>query len=288
MIHCKALNKDFDSKTEMFKELREAKDQIISQKKANIYKSCEKGLSVTAKPINIEKVSDTVKGLFKDEDYYYIATNTTRILDNHEDVHVDGIWNKSAKEQSGKNYLVADHELKLSSTIVRKEYVTIFVAKISFALLGKNYEGETEALIYKFKKDKVIHKDAKEWLESGDAIEASVRMQYIDIEFALNSDEDGDKREKKIYDKYIDIIANKDDFNNEILYFWVVKQAKNTSESSLVIFGSNPATGIVIASEDEKTKNEPPEGTQKIIEPSEDTHKSIDYSYLTKNLKFKK
>lgn len=285
MIHCKALNKNFESKSDMFKELREAREQIISEKKAKIYKSCEKGVSVTSKPIDISKVSGTIKELFNDTNYYYIATNTTRILDSHEDLHINGLWNKSAKEQTGKNYFVADHELRLVSTIVRKEHVSIFIATIPFSLLGKNYDGDTEALIYKFKKDKVIHKVAKEWLDSGDAIEASVRMQYIDIEFALNSDADEDKREKKVFDKYYPIIANKEDFDDNILYFWAVKQAKNTAESSLVIMGSNPVTGEIQVNED---KQKPPEGTSEKIEPEKSTQKGIDYNYLRQNLKFTK
>ena len=41
--------------------------------------------------------------------YHYIAVNTTNILDSHGDLHVKGLWNKSVKDQQGKNYLVTDH-----------------------------------------------------------------------------------------------------------------------------------------------------------------------------------
>ena len=245
MFECKELNKTFATKDELILNLRKYKDDIISFKKAQIYKSIDKGLGVTAKPIDPLKISTQTKGISIDSDYYYIATNTTKILDSHGDVHINGIWTKSVKEQQGKVYLVADHVLQLDKTIARKENIEILLAEIPFALLNKPYSGTTEALIYKVRKDKVINQVAKEWLDSGDSIEASVRMQYVDIEFALNSDNKDDVRYKDNYEKYKSEIANLEDFEDEIDYFWAIKQAKNVLESSLVLFGSNSSTGII-------------------------------------------
>ena len=120
----------------------------------------------------------------------------------------------------------------------------MFTAEVPFSTIGKEYDGTTEVLIYKVHKDKIINPLIKEWLDSGDEIQASVRMQYVNIEMALNSNEKSDVYEKKIYDEYIDKIANKSDFK-EIDYFFVVKDAKNVRESSLVLFGSNGATGLI-------------------------------------------
>jgi len=245
MFECKELNKTFATKDELILNLRKYKDDIISFKKAQIYKSIDKGLGVTAKPIDPLKISTQTKGISIDSDYYYIATNTTKILDSHGDVHINGIWTKSVKEQQGKVYLVADHVLQLDKTIARKENIEILLAEIPFALLNKPYSGTTEALIYKVRKDKVINQVAKEWLDSGDSIEASVRMQYVDIEFALNSDNKDDVKYKDNYEKYKSEIANLEDFEDEIDYFWAIKQAKNVLESSLVLFGSNSSTGII-------------------------------------------
>ena len=242
-MFCPELNKDFNTKEEMFSELKKHKAEIISMKKAQILKSCEKGIGVNAKLIDPTKIDTQIKGLDGDDNYYYIAVNTTRILDNHKDLHVDGIWNKTVKEKQGKNYLVLDHELKVSSTVVKKEDVEMFTATIPFAALGKNYPGETEALIYKVPKSKIINQAAKDWLESGDEIQASVRMRYTDILFALNSEDPEDKAEKAVYQKYIDIVANKSDFEDGVDYFWPVKQAENVYESSLVLMGSNHVTG---------------------------------------------
>ena len=263
MIKCTELNKEFETKELMFKALRDGVKDIISIKKARILESRNKGGEVKCKPVDISKVQGASKELFKDDNFYYIATNTTLVLDGHLDFHDNGIWNKTAKERTGKNYLVDTHVLSVSTTIARKENVEIFVASVPFSLLGKSYKGNTEALIYKIRKDKVTHAQAKEWLDSGDDIQASVCMQYVIIEFAMNSEEEEDAYFKKNYDDNINRIANKEDYekeHGEIFYFWIVKEAKNTNEASLVLFGSNPVTGQV------QIQVEPQKSTQTIIE----------------------
>lgn len=234
--------KEFATKEDLFAKMRKEYKDLISFKKAEIQKSVDKGLSITCRSLDVDKLRETVKALTIEDGYYYIAVNTTKILDSHEDLHVDGIWNKSVKEQQGKNYLVADHELCIDNVIVRKEYVEMLVAELPFAMLGKPYSGNTEALIYKIPKDKVIHQKAKEWLESGDDLEASVRMQYVTILFAMDSNDPEDVTLKKNYDDYLPSVANKDDFEY-IPYYFIIKEAKNVQESSLVVFGSNPVTG---------------------------------------------
>jgi hypothetical protein len=245
MIHCKALGKDFETKEEMFKELKANKDEIISLKKSQIQKSCEKGISVKARTISVSKLEETNKELHLDDSFYYIAVNTTRILDFHDDLHLDGIWDVTVKARQGLNFLVEDHRLEMNKVAVKKQYVEMFTAMIPFSMVGKSFEGDTQALIYKVPKDKVISKTSKDWLESGDEIEASVRMQYVTIDLAMDSSDPDDTTEKKLFDKHIDDIANKEELE-VINFFWAVSEAKNKLESSLVVFGSNSATGQLI------------------------------------------
>jgi hypothetical protein len=249
-------DKTFSNKEELFKSLREDSELIIESKKSLIQKSCEKGISVTCKSLDLLKFTDQLKGIKIDDNFYYIAVNSTRILDSHDDFHADGLWKKSLKDQQGKNYLVVDHELRVKSIVVRKEHIEMFTAKIPFSLIGKPYEGETEVLIYKVPKDKVKDDDVKEWLESGDAIEGSVRMRYVTVLLAMDSNAPEDATAKKTYDEYISQIANKDDFEY-IYYFFVIKEAQNVKESSLVVFGSNSSTGVITS-----TKEEPSDDTQ--------------------------
>jgi len=237
-------DKTYNSKEELFKDLKDNLDFIIDAKKSQIQKSCDKGVSVTCKSLDLLKFQDQNKAIKIDDNYYYIAVNSTKILDSHDDLHLDNLWNKSIAEQQGKNYLVIDHELEVDKVIVRKEHIEMFVAKVPFSLLGKSYDGDTQALIYKMPKSQVKHQLVKEWLDSGDEIEASVRMQYVTFDLCMDSNDPDDATAKANYDKYYPLIANKNEFDY-IYYFFAIKEAKNVRESSLVVFGSNSATGQV-------------------------------------------
>ena len=272
MIVCKELNKSFDNKEQLFKALRDNAKDIISIKKATIQKSIDKGLSVKAKSLNIYlKENDSVKALpFEiDEKYYYIAVNSTRVLDSHKDLHLDKLWNKSTKDMQGKVYLLDTHQLTLKTTIVKKEEIEMFTAIVPFSAIGKSYSGDTEVLIYKFLKSKVRDLDIKDWLDSGDDIEASVKMRYTDIALAMKSEAKEDEEYLKTFNDYNGIIANKEDFEEEILYFWAIKQAMNVHESSLVPFGSNGATGQIQSEDKAQLKN-----TLENKEQSNDTQKA--------------
>jgi hypothetical protein len=245
-MFCKELNKSFENKDDLFKALFENEKLIIDAKKSEIYKSIDKGSQIVSSQNEIKKAleTETNKGIKFDDDYYYFVVNSANILDSHNDMHVDGNWNKSVKDQQGKTYLVFDHSLKRGDIIAMAKDIEMFTAKVPFSLLGKSYEGETYSLIYKVAKDKIINKEAKEWLEKGYDLQASVRMQYVKIESAFNSNSPDYSKQKEIYDTYYPQIANKDNFK-EIDYFWVIKEAKNVMESSLVLFGSNDATGRI-------------------------------------------
>lgn len=261
---CKELNKEYLSKELMFADLKANKELIIKEKKANIYKSCDKGVGIIAKSLRLEATKET----FKDDNYYYIAVNTTNVLDSHGDLHVKGIWNKTVKEQQQQNYLLLDHKMEMGSVAVKKENVEMFLADIPFSSVGKTFAGNTQALIYKVSKDNVINPIAKEWLESGDDIEASVRMQYVNVELAMNSEDKRDKAELKTFNDNIGNIANKSDFE-DLTHFWVVKEAKNLGESSLVLMGSNSSTGVIEPLKDTQSINiedEPLKDTQEEVE----------------------
>jgi hypothetical protein len=274
MIYCKELDKSFETKEQMFKELMLNKEFIIKEKTSNILKSCEKGLSVVANQDAIFKALETNKALKLDSDYYYFVVNSSNILDSHRDLHVKGNWDKSVKEQQGKVYLVFDHKLKRNEIIAMKEDISMFTAEIPFSLIGKNYDGDTYALIYKVAKNRIVNKEAKEWLNDGYSLEASVRMQYVKIELAVNTNDTDSVKEKETFDKYIDVIANKNEFK-DLDYFWVVKEAKNVQESSLVMFGSNSATGTI-----QENKTEADVITSEKTEPSDDTQTSKNNYYL--------
>ncbi len=268
MIVCKHLFPDriFSSKEELFAELVANEKTIIAEKKANVYKSFEKGLTAgwcIDKDINAEKV-----GLQMKDGFIYPVINTTNYMDSHDDVHFPGIWNKSAKEQQGKIYYVCDHEVKTGTIIAWPQDVNIMVKTVPWSFVGKEYEGNTEALIYEILKSAITNAIAKEIIDNKRPVQNSVRMQYITIKMGMNSNEKDYITYKKYYDDHIDLIANKD-IAIEKGYFFGVEEAKIVLEGSMVIRGSNDATPIrqkeveaAAGTDTDIDIKEPPEGTQ--------------------------
>jgi len=241
-IYIKELKREFDNKSEAFKALKEAKETIVASKKSDILRSHEKLVGV---PLISLKIADTVKGLDTSEGVYHIVMNTTNVLDSHDDLHVKGIWEDDLAEAQAENSVCVDHEDTIEGTAVCNDKLTIQVLDTSFKDLGLDLDGDTQALVYSFNANDVIHSKAKNWLESGSDIQGSVSMRYVDISLALNSTEEEDKEEFKLFTEYYSKIANKSDYEHGIDYFWVVKKAKNKRESSLVKRGSNRFTGVV-------------------------------------------
>jgi hypothetical protein len=255
----------FETKEELFKRLRENAETIIAQKCSEIMKSCEKGYDHNFL-LDASKVDETIKAAFQmAEDKIYPVINTTKYLDSHGDVHLDGIWNQSVKQQQGKVYYVADHEIKVSTIIAYPSDVKMMLKSLPWSVVGKSYDGTTEALVFEIPKNKIRNQAAKEAINDKAPMQNSVRMQYVKMKLALNSDAKEDVEYKKTFNMYVDTIANKE-VAYDRGYFWVVQEAKIIKEGSMVPFGSNDATTILSKEPDQSTqegnKTEPPQGTQ--------------------------
>ena len=93
-------------------------------------------------------------------------------------------------------------------------------------------------------------------LEETIQIEDSVRMQYVKILLAIDSEEKEDKEFKKKFDKHINDIANKE-VAIDRGFFWGVSEAKIIKEGSMVLFGSNEVTPLIHSnSESDKSAQE--------------------------------
>jgi len=245
IIKCNTLGKEFSSKEEMFKELKANEAHIIKLKKASIQKSFEKGQFA---PSNcISKLDESTKSTLEiDPEYIYPVINTTKYLDSHDDVHFDGIWNRSMKDQKGRIHYTTDHELKVGNIIAWPEDVEVFTKTIPWALVGKNFQGETEALIFKIKRTSLKNRDATEAINEQRKLQNSVRMRYYIIKFAIDSDDREYAENKAYYDANINKIANREKAEEQG-YFFGVEEAAIVDEGSLVIRASNDATAIITA-----------------------------------------
>ena len=277
MIHCKALNKSFKTKEELFRELKANEGKIISLKKAQEYKSAEKGqLSISGAYL---KNDIAVKaGLQTKQGFVYPVINTTRYMDGHDDVHFDGLWKKSLQEQQGKIFYLSGHSMKIDDVIAWPEDVKAFTTMLDWSFVGKEYAGQTEALVYEIDESKIKKGSALEAIKERRKVQGSVSMFYVKITMALDSTGKEYKANKEYFDSKIDLIANKDKAIEQG-YFFGVEEAKIAKEGSMVLLGSNDATEIIYPDE----KDQPSDDTDKNIEPDKSTR--VDYKFLLNNLK---
>lgn len=260
-------DKEFSTKQELFKHLRDNHDRLIQQKKA-IVKYTD---SVSVKSFsNDQAKADTTKELssfdWMKEGYVYPVINSTGYMDSHSDVHLSSIWNKSAQEKKGMIVWDSNHELKIGSEVAYPKDVNIMLKDMRFSDLGYDSNKQTTALIFEVQKDAIVNKSIIDRIDKGIATQHSVRMRYVKMEFAMNSNEEEDQLYKMRYDKYIEDIANKEKAEDQG-YFWAVLEAEIVAEGSSVVNGSNDITPMLIGK-----SIEPSKGTQ-LDEPSVDTQK---------------
>jgi hypothetical protein len=234
-------DRQFATKEELFKELRENKNTLIAQKKM-ITKEADsvlhyvcidngKGQAVKAETIDTANVNQIKAEL---------VINTTNILDSHSDVHIKGIWNKSAKEQ--KNLLLLqEHNMTFDKII--SDDIAVSVKETKWNDLGFNFKGTTEALTFNANITKARNPFMFEQYSKGYVKEHSVGMRYVKMELALNSESKSDAEEKETWDKYINEVANKEQAEDQG-YFWAILEAKIV-EGSAVVKGSNYATPTI-------------------------------------------
>lgn len=190
-----------------------------------------------------------------------VVINTTNYLDSHGDVHIPGLWKKSlADNKSTGFYLLNSHSRQFVDVIA--EGCTAVAKTMGWKDLGINLSGTTEALVFTC----IIDQNRNDYMfsqyEKGYVKKHSVGMQYVKIVTCIN-DEDYPVQ-KENWDKYIEMVANKQDAIDEG-YFWAVLEAK-VIEGSAVLFASNcmtPTMEVSEIEEDDATKNEPPKGTHK-------------------------
>lgn len=262
MIHCKELNRDFSSKNEMFQALKENKEQILTFKKAQIYKSYKKGAAV-----KISLSQTETKGVDGLEDgFIYPVISNTYFMDHHKDVHITNSMNRTVKQQQGKIHYVVNHQLEIGKIISYPKDVEMLLKDVKWKDLGADYEGSTQALMFKTNVFDYSNEDASKAIKTKQKVQGSIKMQYLDMDMAINSDDPDFKEEKIQFDKHIDKIVNRKAVEEDG-YFYPVYELKIVDEGSMVVLGSNEITEIQYPSGSSKQdthKGSSKEDTQKI------------------------
>ena len=247
----------FNHKEELQEHLVENKSLYITKKKSQIKKA--DGYSSIV-PSGIKVKNEAESGDLSRR----LIINTTKVFDSHSDVHIDGIWKKSLKENP-PTFLLKEHDMSFDSVITRD--IKAYTQTFTFNELGfKRFGGETEALVFDANIGNDIPQMRKEY-EKGNVTNHSVGMHYVKLFLAINNESNGYEDEFATWNKYFDQIANKSDAESAG-FFWAVTEAK-AIEGSAVLRGSNFVTPTL----------EP-----KHIEPSKDTQtKSYYYNLLKSN-----
>jgi hypothetical protein len=231
----------FKSKEDLFRFLKENKSQLVSEKKFEMKRADavffaahsinEKGEAEKEEAENVQSL------LLKDRITVRAVINTTKLLDSHEDVHIDGLWKKSIKELKSV-YHLQEHQMKFDHVI--SDEVKASTKKMSWKDLGAELPGDTEALLFDSQIEKSRNPFMFDQYVRGYVKNHSVGMRYVQLSLCINSSEKYYREEKDNWDKYIVEVANKEDAENNG-YFWAVTEAK-LIEGSAVLRGSNWAT----------------------------------------------
>ena len=257
-------DKEFATKEQLFKELKENKPSLISLKKSiekradsiNYVNSINSDLTANKEENGTQTEVDKLQ--------VKVIINTTNFIDSHNDLHINGIWNKSVSDNANKGFLhLQEHDRDFDKVI--SDNAKGYVESITWKSIGLPYSGKTEALIF----DSIIEKKRNEFMfkqyYNGWVKNHSVGMRYVKIDLAINSESEWDKDEKELWDKYYPVVANKE-VADERGYFWVVSEAK-IIEGSAVVMGSNSATPTISV----ENKSEADNITSEQEEPSNDT-----------------
>lgn len=182
--------------------------------------------------------------------------NTTNWFDSHCDVHIPGLWKKSLSDNKKSGfYLLDSHQRGFPDVIA--EGCQGEAKTMSWKDLGLPIIGTTEALVF----TGIIEQDRNEYMfgqyQKGYVKKHSVGMRYLKMVTCI--DDEDYPVQKENWDKYIEMVANKDDATASG-YFWAILEAQ-VIEGSAVLFASNCVTptletGIL------GTKTEPPLSTQ--------------------------
>lgn len=239
---------------ELFKFLKANKSILKAQKKYEV----KHADAVSYSKMVVTQKGDAVKANLPVSDdpnpneiQVLSVINTTNWLDSHGDVHIPGLWKKSLAENKDL-YLLQEHNMSFKGIITDK--VTAFTQKLTWASLGINEQGSTEALLF----DSTIPKNRNEYMfgeyQNGHVKNHSVGMRYVNMVMAVNEPEDKYFREEyDAWEKFLPMIINKD-IAEERGYFWAVLEAK-AIEGSAVPIGSNRVTPTLNVSN--STKQQP-------------------------------
>jgi len=233
--------KDFANKEDWMKYLVDKSQEILAVKMAQtketdcgISIACYDGVSEAAKQI-VKSLSLEV-GKAEPHVLVTVAINTTKFMDSHDDVHIDGLWDEGLKQN--KNLpLLKEHKFNFDNILAKGIDVEVKTVDMEWKDLGYEFEGKTQALVFVARIYKSRNKEMYENYKDGYVDNHSVGMKYVETFFAVK---DAEGEFGKNWETYYPMIANKS-LADKKEYFIAVTKAIAV-EGSAVPIGSNSAT----------------------------------------------
>lgn len=232
-----------------FEYLKANKEKLIADKKA-VVKHTD-AVAVVSILDAIETKQDKEIPSDAEEIEIKIVVNTTGIMDSHDDVHIEGIWNRTIKEKNDVP-LLQEHQMSFDKII--SDDVKVKTEPFSFTQLGAmKYLGTTEALVFDAKIKRKRNEFMFKQYANGYVKNHSVGMRYRDIVLAINSNEKAYSEEKAAWDKYYPNIANKEKADEKGFFFAVLDA--DLIEGSAVPIGSNRITPTLAVRQTKASKS---------------------------------
>ena len=166
-----------------------------------------------------------------------VVMNCTNFMDSHGDVHINGCFNKTLKENKNLVHL-QEHEMNFDKIIADSSDINAYAKKYTFKQLGYDFDGSTECLIFESNVKEERNEFMYEQYSKGYVKNHSIGMNYVKIYLCVNNQENTQEFEN--WNKYYPEIANKEKAD-EKGYFWAVTELR-LIEGSAVVIGSNPIT----------------------------------------------
>jgi len=235
---------------ELFSYLRVNKSSLIENKKSNL-KLCD-SVKATVEVSPREPKTATTKDegeestdspTYKDSIDVTIVCNTANLIDSHMDMLTDDAYTESIKRRGNTIPHLLDHVHSAVGHI--GDVNKVYTKSIALSDLGLDSECSTTALIMESSIRKDYNTKAFEFYSKGKINQHSIGLSYDEINLAINSSHEDDKKAKEIWDKFYPKVINKD-IADKRGYFWVVPKV-DIRENSAVLFGANPLTPTLSA-----------------------------------------
>lgn len=227
---------------QLFDYLITNKKSIISQKKSLPHHADPVTFDYTvdkAKKSAIKASIETQEDINPDAIRVLAIGNVAMWCDCQMDVLLPDASKRSLNNNKDLIYALHDHEHEVDAIIGDINDITL--PDMKWTDLNVNFPGTTQVILFDVDVQRDYNKKVFKLYKKKKIKQHSIGLQYVTLEMAINDPDY--KEEFALYNKYINLIPNKD-FIESRGYYFVVSEIK-LLENSCVLWGANSLTGTL-------------------------------------------